>query len=52
MATLKRNHNPSNVMAECTACGHNASAPPGKRHRHCSKRDKGRWVKRESQARS
>lgn len=45
MATLKRNHTPSNTTCECSACGVQASAPAGRSHRHCKKGKRvGRWI--------
>lgn len=43
MATLKRNHTPKNTMCICSACEAIATAPDGKRHRHCLKPAKGKW---------
>jgi len=49
MASIKRNHTPSNTKAMCSKCGHIASAPDGKRHRKCKgaamPAERGVWLK-------
>jgi len=35
---------PPDVKCHCSACNKNASAPPGKTHRHCTKKPKGEWI--------
>ncbi len=41
---------PPDCKCKCDKCGKEASAPPGKYHRHCkgakTKADKGTWVPR------